>query len=1190
MKNKINYILFSTFFSLLFFSFSFFLKAQDKIENNTENDSFYQKKINLAWQNNQIDSTLFFYQSYLEALNLKKETEKYILFQVKRLKVAYLVGNTEVIEKSIQELKELKLNPKKEAELIHQITFQEAKYQYWKGFYQKAVDLFKNIPNYEVLKSYQLANRYANVADMNLDFLKIERFEDTKFETASEQTELLSQLFTLYGMPKEALLFAQKSIDYLPQVANEIEKVNVQIEYVEILFFQNEIEKGQVLLSKIQEITSKYALQTELELRWYSLSLKKLLIERQTKKIEALSDSVWMLCQKLPTTSLLLQTHILLRNEALTQNRKLEESEELLNHYIEVFTELYTSNAVQNQRLYAHKSLFYFYKQFYQKAIEYSDKIIENPIAEVSTEINAYKMNALSYFKLRNYDSALFYTEAYLDLTKTSLGHNHLNVALGYYLFSTIYKGQGNLQQAIEYAKRAIEINELQEQPNSSVIAVYHQAIANAYLKLEDSQKALFHNLESQKILEKVFLHKKNYALGQIYTNLGIVYRNLNNYDSAYYYHHLSLAAENSLPEKNRNHVRIGKVYNNLGYAFEMQHNYDSAIYYYDKSLVEKEKSSQIWHSSNVLNNLANCFEAISDFKKAEDYYNQSLDANRVGNEFADLEVALDSYKGLGGLSVFSFSQRIKYYRKADELIDKMRSQLHTANDQLLISKLTTEIYGKALSVCFGATKMKNVEEQVYEDAFYFAEKNRAFVLQKQIEEGLVMNQIPESLRKQYVEYISLIDYYKREVSELEQNNQESRDKKINEQLIYYNQQIVETREAYETLKKKLSTNFTSFQNLQESTKLVTTQEIRKNLKEDEQMLVYQWFKPYLFIQVIGKEKQLFYRIKPIDFEKIVKEYRNCLAKDCNTEKFVIQSNALYKILIQPIESHIKTSKKNIIIPDAILQQIPFSTLVSTSKKENNLSYQNLNYPLLNYQISFHYSSSLWVLARQKKDINYDYDFIGFAPVFGKHKEDSNPLLASNRSNLSPLPYSKNEVEEVANLFTLQDKKALAFTNLQANQENLRSYATKTRRLHLATHSQTFTKTPFNSHIWLFGQDSTQKNITTQKLYASDLYGMSFPNELVVLSSCRSGVGQVVEGEGVITLTRSFLNAGTKNIIFSLWQIDDLATKELMTLFYGFVSEGKTYSESLQLAKQKLSKSEKFNSPFYWAGILLIGE
>jgi len=144
--------------------------------------------------------------------------------------------------------------------------------------------------------------------------------------------------------------------------------------------------------------------------------------------------------------------------------------------------------------------------------------------------------------------------------------------------------------------------------------------------------------------------------------------------------------------------------------------------------------------------------------------------------------------------------------------------------------------------------------------------------------------------------------------------------------------------------------------------------------------------------------------------------------------------------------------------------------------------------------------------------------------------------------------------------------------------------------LHLATHSQTFTKTPFNSHIWLFGQDSTQKNITTQKLYASDLYGMSFPNELVVLSSCRSGVGQVVEGEGVITLTRSFLNAGTKNIIFSLWQIDDLATKELMTLFYGFVSEGKTYSESLQLAKQKLSKSEKFNSPFYWAGILLIGE
>jgi CHAT domain-containing protein len=1185
---KINYIL----LFLIFFSFSFFLKAQDNIKSSTEKDAFYQKKINSAWQNNQIDSTLVAYNEYLAELNPKKETEKYIIFQIQRLKIAYLVGNTEVIEKSIQELKSLKLNLKKESDLIYQITFQEAKYQYWKGFYQVAVDLFKEIPDYAELKSYQLANRYASIADINLDFLKIENFKDSKFETASEQTEILSQLFTLHGMPNEALSFAQKAIDYLPPTSNEIEKVTAKIQYTDVLLLDLfQAKESQVFLDEIEQTVTKYAPKTELELRSLWLSMSKSSIERTTKNSLAESDSVWAICQNFPLTNAIVYDHIKMKSVLLLDARKWEESEEWLDKYIEIFTNLYSDKSFQVAQLYAHKSLLYFYQNLYQKSIDYSDKILENPIPSVNLKNEIYKINAITYSKLNNYDKSFYYAEKCLVITKKLLGENHLYVGDVYSLFASIYREQNNLQQSIEYAKRSIEIYEAQKEENfPTSIARSHQIISVAYLKSEENGKALFHALEAKKILEELFLKNRFYVLAQTYTSLGIVYRNLDNYDSAYQYYHLSLAAENSLPEKNRNKASIGRVYNNLGYAFEMQQNYDSAIFYYDKSLVEKKESKQTWNSANVLNNLGNCFAAISDFKKAEEYYKKSLEINVLGKEYADVEVALESYKGLAGLTRFSFTQQLSYYRKADEIIDKMRSQLHTDNDQLLISKLTSEIYGKALSTCFEATTAKNVEEQIYEDAFYFAEKNRASLLKKQTQESLVLAQVPENLRKLDINYSSLLDYYQREILEIETlENIETQ----NPKLTYYNQQILETRNKHQALKKELSDKFKSYKDLQESTELVTTKTIKENLKEDQQMIVYQWFEPYLFVQVISKDKQLFYRIESTDFEEIVKEYRNCLAKDCSAEKFVTQSNALYKILIQPIESQIKSSKKLIIIPDAILQQIPFSVLVSTTKNtddKKSVSYQTIDYPLLNYQISFHYSSSLWVSERQKEDVKYEYEFVGFAPVF----EENEPLFvsaATNRSNLSPLPFSKQEVEEVANLFTIQDKKALAFTNLQANQENLKSYATKTRRLHLATHSQTFTKTPFNSHIWLFGKDSTQNaKETLQQIYASDLYGMSFPNELVVLSSCRSGVGQVVEGEGVITLTRSFLNAGTKNIIFSLWQIDDLATKELMKLFYGFVSEGKSYSESLQLAKQRLSKSDTFKNPFYWSGILLIGE
>ena len=1196
MKTKTNCSFF--FLLLLLCSLSFFLKAQNKSKNDTKNDIFYQRKINQFWQNNQTDSTLLFYQTYLSTLNQKKETQKYITFQIRRLKIAYLVGDAEVIESSIQELQLLKLNQKKEIDLIHQITFQEAKYEHWKGFYQKAVDLFKKIPNYEALKSYQLANRYANVSTINLDFFKEEKFEDTKFETSYEQTELLSQLFALYGMSKDALLLAEKSIDYLPKNFNALERIDLQIYYANLLDYQSESKKIQAVIDKAERQINNYAQGTELQLRWEILYMNNLLDKKQLRLVKSVSDSIWKVGQNSLITSPVFLQHINLRSSVLSENRNWEENDILLNKYIQVFTNLYPSNLYKVQVLQAHKAVSYFYADFYQNSVDFVTKIIEQPIASEILKNEMYKLNAIAYSRLKNYDKTLFYAEKYLEYVQRTFGKEDIKMTAMYYVLCILSRDKGNYQEAIEYAKRSIEIYETQNTGEHSLsVVTFHQAITNVYLKMEQPQKALFHSLEAKNILEPICLKTRFYAMAQTYTNLAINYRSLENYDSAYYYYHLSLAAEQSLPEEKQKKASIGRIYNNMGYAFEKQQNYDSAIFYYNKSIKEKEKSEQSWNTSNVLNNLANCFVAISEVEEAEYHYKKSLERNILGKDYADLEVALESYKRLGNLDKFSFTQRLKFYRKADEIIDKIRSQVHTDNDQLVINKVTTEVYGKALSTCFEATEMKNVKEQIYEDAFYFAEKNRAYLLRKQTQETLVLAQVPEELRKTDANYSSLLDYYQREILEIENSNQSDKLETQNIKLAYYNQQILETRTKHQELKRKLSSDYKSYKSLQEPTPLSTTKTIKENLKDNEQLLVYQWFEPYLFVQVITKTKQLFYRIKPVNFEENVKEYRNCLAKDCSAEKFVIQSNVLYNILIHPIEQSIQKSRKLVIIPDAILQQIPFSTLVNISK--DNLSYQNITYPLLNYQISFHYSSSLWCSEREKKArnqiqklaTNYEYEFIGFAPAFEENKENNNLILASNRNNLNPLPYSKQEIEEVANLFINQNKKALAFTNLQANKENLKNYATKTRRLHLATHSQTFTKTPFNSHIWFFGKDSIQDNKEImQRVYASDLYGMSFPNELVVLSSCRSGVGQVVEGEGVITLTRSFLNAGTENVIFSLWQIDDLATKELMTLFYVFVSQGKSYSESLQLAKQSLSKSEKFKNPFYWAGILLVGE
>ena len=79
------------------------------------------------------------------------------------------------------------------------------------------------------------------------------------------------------------------------------------------------------------------------------------------------------------------------------------------------------------------------------------------------------------------------------------------------------------------------------------------------------------------------------------------------------------------------------------------------------------------------------------------------------------------------------------------------------------------------------------------------------------------------------------------------------------------------------------------------------------------------------------------------------------------------------------------------------------------------------------------------------------------------------------------------------------------------------------------------------------------------------------------------------KGEGVLGLPRIFFYSGAKSVVSALWRIDDKSTSVFMSYFYGFLTDGKNKSESLQLAKLNMLKS-KYAHPFYWAGFILNGE
>ncbi len=109
--------------------------------------------------------------------------------------------------------------------------------------------------------------------------------------------------------------------------------------------------------------------------------------------------------------------------------------------------------------------------------------------------------------------------------------------------------------------------------------------------------------------------------------------------------------------------------------------------------------------------------------------------------------------------------------------------------------------------------------------------------------------------------------------------------------------------------------------------------------------------------------------------------------------------------------------------------------------------------------------------------------------------------------------------------------------------------------------------------------------LTAQEISKLDLRGL----DLVVLSACQTGLGDIISGEGVFGLQRGFKNAGARTIIMSLWKVSDSATQQLMSSFYSHYLQGKGKEESFRLAQSELRKEVSSNpSKPDWAAFVLL--
>jgi len=197
---------------------------------------------------------------------------------------------------------------------------------------------------------------------------------------------------------------------------------------------------------------------------------------------------------------------------------------------------------------------------------------------------------------------------------------------------------------------------------------------------------------------------------------------------------------------------------------------------------------------------------------------------------------------------------------------------------------------------------------------------------------------------------------------------------------------------------------------------------------------------------------------------------------------------------------------------------------------------------------------------------------------------------AEGTTALPRLPYTRQEADAILSLAPPNSRKAaLGFeaNRAAAMSDDLSNF----RIIHFATHSFLDSVHPELSGIALSMLDR-QGRPQEGFVRAHEVFNLKLDAELVVLSGCRTGLGKEVKGEGLYGMTRGFMYAGSKRVLVSLWDVQDLATARLMSDFYrGLLGPKRSRaSAALRAAQIAIWRDPRWQAPYYWAAFVLQGE
>jgi len=871
------------------------------------------------------------------------------------------------------------------------------------------------------------------------------------------------------------------------------------------------------------------------------------------------------------------------------------------------------------------KMLQFYYDGKYMKAIQSGQQAEKIAKVHFGKKTNTYAeaLNNLGvfYHKIGNYQKAESYYQQAKDLREQILDAHHPDYATTLSNLGTVLEQKGEYEKAVDYLHKARKIRKKVLGKDHPDYAKTLNNLGALYRTMGLHEKSEAFMRQAKNIKKAIYNENNaNYALAL--NNLATHYQDMENYNRAETLYKKARAIYGKTLGKN--HARYALAVSSLGVLYRRTGRYEKSDTLLRLALRIRAQSlgKQSPLYAHSLNNLAILYEETGRYNKADSLYHEGLTIREkaLGKEHPKFTTTLLNLAGLY-YQTRSYGKALDYYQrsrtKTHQQIEKMVSFLSEKGKSDYVTKVKDRFEQFASFAAEVHDALPVTKEMVYNDQLLL----KVLVLSHTRDMRQAIRQEADSaLISTYEEWLGLRKF-------LAQQYSQPRDKRTP------NLDSLET--AANRLEQKLVKASDKFQKERQQTR-ITWQQVQDTLRKNEAALEFITYRPWdgtfsdttrYAALLVTPEAEHPHFIPLCDEHKI----EPALEKDKDTREPLFINDlysyqggggTLYRNLWANIEDHLSDTRTIYYSPAGRLHQLSLQAFPHPEQQyisnKYNLVRLNTTRKLVTGAPQPQYASAAMfggIKYAYKGDTAREDTAETPSSALAMRHVPGYEHMRSMRGDFGFLKGSLQEVKAISDQIA-STAETTTKTGYGATEESFKQMSGNSPKvLHISTHgfffpdeadtakdqgtrsgepSFRYIEDPLlRSGLAFAGSNYTWQHGTNPHeeedgiLTAKEISNMDLSNtDLVVLSACETGLGDIKGSEGVYGLQRAFRMAGVDYLIMSLWKVPDEQTRQLMEDFYANWLSGRPIRQAFRNAQEKVAEEYP---PYFWASFVLVG-